>query len=384
MTRILVAVMACILAAGCMRAFEYKGDAVTDTAGDTLVGDTTADGDPTDVIGPDADAVDTAVDADAEPDPHSDDDGDGFSEVDGDCDDGNPRVNPAAWDAPPDGVDDDCNGIADDAVVDCDCEGDASLVAGLDLCDPRFLVSATEVSYAGLAGAGRGMIGWYGSGDNGLAPRAGCGYAVLDTGAIEPLGGGTCAVRQPGTDFYNTSGMLSCPGNEPDPDPAGPSGTSICDTQQLVLELVAPSNATGFSLALVFISSEYPEWVGTEFLDTYYTLFAAGASPAINVTTDPEGNAINVSSTLVEDPPATSLAGTGYHEMVIDSTSGATVPCGSSTGWLRTSWHVDPGQPFTLTLSIHDEGDGIYDSLVILDAFRWEVGPFEAGTARII
>ena len=46
-----------------------------------------------------------------------------------------------------------------------------------------------------------------------------------------------------------------------------------------------------------------------------------------------------------------------------------------STGWLRTSWPIEGGEVFTLTFSIHDEGDGIYDSLVILDNFRFHEHP---------
>jgi len=43
---------------------------------------------------------------------------------------------------------------------------------------------------------------------------------------------------------------------------------------------------------------------------------------------------------------------------------------------LTTSVPVIPGQQdLQLTLSIHDEGDGILDSLVLVDAFRWL--PFE-------
>ncbi len=42
-----------------------------------------------------------------------------------------------------------------------------------------------------------------------------------------------------------------------------------------------------------------------------------------------------------------------------------------STGWLRTNWPIQGGEEFTLTFSIHDEGDAIYDSLVLIDNFRW-------------
>ena len=44
---------------------------------------------------------------------------------------------------------------------------------------------------------------------------------------------------------------------------------------------------------------------------------------------------------------------------------------GGSTGWYRTEWPISPNEVFFLTFSIHDESDGIYDSLAIIDNFRW-------------
>ena len=53
---------------------------------------------------------------------------------------------------------------------------------------------------------------------------------------------------------------------------------------------------------------------------------------------------------------------------------------GSSTGWLTTTWPIEAGEPFTLTLHIHDTGDGQLDSLVLIDNFTWEGAPVTAGT----
>jgi len=53
-----------------------------------------------------------------------------------------------------------------------------------------------------------------------------------------------------------------------------------------------------------------------------------------------------------------------------------------STGWLRTSWPIEAGETFTLTFSIHDEGDGIFDSVVILDNFRFYEYPAVGTTDR--
>ena len=50
---------------------------------------------------------------------------------------------------------------------------------------------------------------------------------------------------------------------------------------------------------------------------------------------------------------------------------------GSGTGWLRTIAPLTPGADSTITFSIHDEGDNIYDSCVILDNFQWVTSPVD-------
>ena len=45
--------------------------------------------------------------------PDVDDDGDAYTEIQGDCDDTDPAVNPGATEVPYNGKDDDCNGLTD-------------------------------------------------------------------------------------------------------------------------------------------------------------------------------------------------------------------------------------------------------------------------------
>jgi hypothetical protein len=41
------------------------------------------------------------------------------------------------------------------------------------------------------------------------------------------------------------------------------------------------------------------------------------------------------------------------------------------TDWLTTTSPIEPGEIFTLSWIVFDENDGILDSSVILDHFRW-------------
>jgi hypothetical protein len=79
-----------------------------------------------------------------------DDDGDGFAEADGDCDDTDPLVSPAAVESA-NGVDDDCNGLVDDGTEAYDDDGDGWSEDGGDCddADPSVYPGAVEL-YNGI------------------------------------------------------------------------------------------------------------------------------------------------------------------------------------------------------------------------------------------
>lgn len=74
----------------------------------------------------------------------------------------------------------------------------------------------------------------------------------------------------------------------------------------------------------------------------------------------------------------TDISGTGYSCAALAFLDGDST--GSSTGWLTTSWPIQPEEVFSLTFHVHDTGDGAFDSEVILDNFRWHSDPTTPGT----
>jgi Ca-activated chloride channel family protein len=139
-------------------------------------------------------------------------------------------------------------------------------------------------------------------------------------------------------------------------------GVEVYDLHQVRLELTAPPGARSFSFDFDFFSAEYPEYVNQEFNDTFYAILEApstnGGRPT-NIAFDANGRSIEVDNNYFENPfhPIPN-AGTGFDAH-------------GSSGWLHTSWPVRGGEQLALTFSIHDEGDAIFDSLVLLDNFQW-------------
>jgi hypothetical protein len=212
----------------------------------------------------------------------------------------------------------------------------------------------------------------------------------------------------------------ACAFADPDPDHADPNPV-IRDLAQIHYSLKAPSNAAGFAFDFMFMSQEWPEFLCQEFNDTFYAIVendsAVHDGHAVNTAFDSAGRPITVNVGFFENPAVWTIDLTGTPYGASSSHCGLSgsqcttnadcpgdtcisdqcaVPCtaadgcpgtctepaycsdgtlesklGSGSGWLTTSVPVTPGQPFDLTLSIHDEGDQIYDSLVLLDNFRW-------------
>lgn len=141
-----------------------------------------------------------------------------------------------------------------------------------------------------------------------------------------------------------------------------PPGSTVFDLHQIALKLKAPQNARSFSFDLNYFSAEYPEYVGQQFNDTFLAILEAKSTndgAPTNISFDPNGKPIEVNNNYFENK---------FHPI---PNTGTGFDSDGSTGWLRTSWPIKGGEAFTLTFTIHDEGDGVYTSLAVLDNFRW-------------
>ena len=172
------------------------------------------------------------------------------------------------------------------------------------------------------------------------------------------------------------------------------------DTVTVRIEVQPPANMNSFKFNFYFLSREYPNYVGSDFNDTF-TVTQQSSVYNGNIVFDAGGNVINVNSALFVVTQGSLLQGTGFY---CDDPYFAGMR-GGGTGWLTTISPCVPGETFTLIFSIGDVYDGIYDSGVFVDGFEWreenedephpaqpislrflspKVGPTEGGQTTVI
>jgi len=170
----------------------------------------------------------------------------------------------------------------------------------------------------------------------------------------------------------------------PDPDGTVSKANDLCG---ITMTLKAPPGAKGFAFDFIFFSAEYPEWVGTQFNDTFNAMMDSEVFDNENIAFDKNGKPISINVAFFTicngqgcTEPGSKLEGTGYGKFV-KKQGGIDVLVGGATGWLTTTVPVVPNETFTLRLVIYDEGDHIYDSDVLLNNFRWV--EFVSGTGPV-
>lgn len=375
-----------------------------------------------------------------------DQDGDGWSTCDGDCCDDEligcvdaGLVNPGAFEVEGNDVDDDCDGMVDEATPTCDSDlaSDSSnplhYAEALDLCqiteeDAPLPERTWGVISAQLTLANgqnmplpvqRSIRPNFG---DGIVPSGGESMVVLSSGraAASEHMSPTFAPFEQGQDL-NTSvtapaDWLLANGNQfpascPDQDPT--LDTDANDSAMLKLRVRVPTNARSFSTRMFFFTAEYAEWVCSEYNDFFVALIdseGAGNPSDKNIAVYDDGenlwpvglNILTVAPGLFRvcesgyvgcqaGLPETwhecaagpeLLAGTGFDIFDTgESCNGANFPVGGGTGWLEMSGNVEPGEIMEIRFALWDAGGHLFDALVLLDDWRWSLDAASPGVS---
>jgi len=352
-----------------------------------------------------------------------DHDGDGWSPADGDCNDCNKYINPGAYDVPGNGIDEDCDGHADNEPTGCDSSlsgvattSGADGAKAMDLCrttttspplatktwgviqadyvtpDGNSTASSAPASYVDMYQCSFASSN-FPLGFGILGPKFGTSNSVQQGQHMLGLSSGTA--RQP-TDpgYQDVSGFDKCMTSGA---PTGfPGQTPACgnitfgqphDGAALRLVIRVPTNALTMSFDSNFFSFEFPDYVCSEYNDTYVVIMTPSptgepASANDNIAFDSKGNIISVNAgflTVCDMPGAMGsaascsegagkLLGTGFGvDTAMDMQNHA------STDWLTTTVSVAnlAGKDITLLFAIWDSSDGVLDSTVLVDNVHW-------------
>ncbi len=334
---------------------------------------------------------------------------------------------------PGNGCDDDGDGKMDNAET-CDTglavAGNAELFAkAMGICqrasDKGYgLISATYTrGYRRSEGPQDGQHGILPKYGNVLKPREGASLAVISTGWAREFNGasGRPGFAEDSVDWYNWGIFEQHPtkpsnGSAPPGFPKAAAGcpSSANQTNDVIdvkLVLKAPPNASGVAFDFNFFSSEWPLFVCSNFNDAFVAYLTAsgfnGGTPD-NISFDAQKNPVSVNNGFFDrctpnvdtgcadgatpkisqcpGGPA-ELAGTGFGTVGpwcsnFDPRKTKPSTLGGATGWLTSTAPVKPGEEFTLEFIIWDTGDGVLDSVTLLDNFRWVSGNVKTETAR--
>jgi len=380
-------------------------------------------------------------DCDTRVDEDTDADGDGFTNCGGDCCDSTAegcadpeRVNPGAIEVDGNMLDDDCDGTADNATEQPLCDTGLTsnsanamdFAKAMDLCaettatDPHWGVISARFVKADGSGAPnanqKAIRPEFGS----TAVQHGSSMVVVSTANAAASGQtNPPAAAWQSTNHLSSSGFpadwLAANAGQLPNAPGCPEALTVGgakDPVMLELKIKTPSNAASFSMRVNFMSAEYPEWTCTAYNDFFVVLLDSGwtGSPAnpmdknlafyTSATNQNYPVGVNLAygntglfqvcrngeiscqgSSPEQITTCTSnaeLAGTGMETVDNSCETGSQV--GGGTGWLTTSGNVNGGEIITLRIALWDTSDGNYDSVAMIDDFRWSLDPSDPGT----
>jgi hypothetical protein len=165
-----------------------------------------------------------------------------------------------------------------------------------------------------------------------------------------------------GTPFMNCDGIHDCSDSlEPQwnlwPD------NSANDVFYMSFDLETPLGTHGYLFDFAYFSEEWPNYVNDPYNDML-VVWSTSETFTGNVTFIDEQpltvTALDPYMTILPGDPL--LAGTGFPG------DGE----GAATGWYTAKGSAKPGESFTLAISVFDLGDTVWDTVGVLDKFRWD------------
>jgi hypothetical protein len=246
---------------------------------------------------------------------------------------------------------------------------------------------------SGVLARGKGILDHFG---NAMVPREGATMLALSSGSA----------RNPGEpEYYDPQGdwkdqmIHGAPPGYPKESPSCPGVETgdPYDSAGLRLTIRTPRDAKSFTFDFDFYTYEYPDYICSMFNDFFVAMLSPPLAtlPDGNISFDEQGNTISVNAGFLAACQPCNAGGKqfdcplGYGEILgtgFDSNMGFTcmIQGSAATSWLVTTAPIEvPGTEVTLLFAIWDSGDGILDSTVLIDNFKFELTEGEVGTVPV-
>lgn len=247
-------------------------------------------------------------------------------------------------------------------------------------------------------------------GSNGLLSKLGDNIKPREGGLMLGLSSGK--VTDPFTGYTSADNYSGAPsdwlGKHDGEFPAAPvcgeghSGTQggVRNAVMLTMKIKAPKSARSFSFNIYFLTEEYPKWICSQYNDFFIALLDSdytSTDPALqnpddkNLAMDSHGNPVGINlapaGLFTQCKNVNGNNAQNYHVEVTsctgtDELKGTGFESNGGTGWLKTRGNVVGGEIITLRLAIWDLNDAQYDSLVLIDNFKWDVAEYTPGTGQ--
>jgi hypothetical protein len=240
---------------------------------------------------------------------------------------------------------------------------------------------------------GKGILDHFG---NAITPREGVKLLGLSSGSARNPG--EQDFNDPGGDWKDFTPHGSPPGY-PKESPSCPGVITgePYDSAGLELQIRTPTDAKSFKFEFTFYTYEYPDYVCSTFNDFFVAMMDPIPAGLVdgNISFDTMNNLISVNAGFLDACNPCMAGGKnflctlGYSEILgtgFESNMAFTCPIqgSASTSWLATTAPVEsPGSVISLRFAVWDSGDGVLDSTVILDNFRFELGEGQVGTVPV-
>ena len=173
----------------------------------------------------------------------------------------------------------------------------------------------------------------------------------LSGGIVLSTGNATADVGSP-IPAGNVSGLGSGISNAP---------ASEFDVATFTFSFIPKPGVTRMSVASVFASEEYNEYVNTTFTDNFSMMLNGGAYTNFNIATVP-GTAVGTDINTVNNS-----ANAGYYrDNTLATAAIDDIKTDGATAAFINAFNVVPGTTYTLTIRIADVGDPGYDSIAFV------------------